>query len=116
MYIVPIAWLYVAFMMSVAEATNSNGTVLGACITFVLYGLMPVGLVMYIMGTPARKRTLRAQKAAEQAAQAQAIEPDIVSPSSSVTAPEPPSDPVVAQPDASRLPPADPVTPMRKEP
>ncbi|MEY2862116.1 MAG: hypothetical protein RL392_2574, partial [Pseudomonadota bacterium] len=30
MYIVPIAWLYVAVMMSVAEATNTNGTVLGA--------------------------------------------------------------------------------------
>ena len=34
MYIVPIAWLYVAIMMSVAEASNSNGTVLGAVITF----------------------------------------------------------------------------------
>jgi hypothetical protein len=112
MYIVPIAWLYVAFMMSVAEATNSNGTLLGACITFVLYGLMPVGLVMYIMGTPARKRALRAQEAAEQAAQ----DPDIASPSSSGPAPEPPSDSVVAQPDASRLPPTDPVTPVRKEP
>lgn len=116
MYIVPIAWLYVAFMMSVAEATNSNGTVLGACITFVLYGLMPVGLVMYIMGTPARKRALRAQEAAEQSAQAQAIEPDIANPSSSGPTPEAPSNPFVAQPDASRLPPADPVTPVRKEP
>ena len=67
MYIVPIAWLYVALMMSVAEATNSNGTVLGAIVTFVLYGLMPVGLVLYIMGTPARKRALRALEAQERA-------------------------------------------------
>ena len=68
MYIVPIAWLYVALMMSVAEATNSNGTVLGALVTFVLYGLLPVGLVLYIMGTPGRKRALRAREAQERAA------------------------------------------------
>ena len=66
MYIVPIAWLYVAIMMSVAEASNSTGTVLGAVITFLLYGLLPVALVIYIMATPARKRALRRRE--EQAA------------------------------------------------
>lgn len=29
MYLVAIAWIYVVLMMAVAEATNSNGTVLG---------------------------------------------------------------------------------------
>ena len=67
MNIVPIAWLYVALMMSVAEATNSNGTVLGAIVTFVLYGLLPMGLMLYIMGTPARKRALRARQELERA-------------------------------------------------
>lgn len=67
MYIIPIAWLYVALMMSVAEATNSNGTVLGAIVTFVLYGLLPMGLMLYIMGTPARKRALRARQELERA-------------------------------------------------
>ena len=38
MYIIAIGWLYVALMMSVAEATNTTGTVLGAVITFLLYG------------------------------------------------------------------------------
>jgi len=71
MYIVLIAWLYVAFMMSAAEATNTNGTVLGAVVTFVLYGLLPVSILMYIMGTPGRKRLLREREAAEmQAARA----------------------------------------------
>jgi mannose/fructose/N-acetylgalactosamine-specific phosphotransferase system component IID len=56
MYLVPLAWIYVTLMMAVAEATNDNGTVLGAILTFVLYGLLPVGLVLYFMGTPARKR------------------------------------------------------------
>lgn len=73
MYLIPIGWLYVALMMSVAEATNSNGTVLGAVFTFLLYGLLPVGLLLYFMGTPARKRAIRAREAAEQAA---SVQPD----------------------------------------
>lgn len=67
MYIIPIAWLYVALMMALAEATNSNGTILGAFITFVLYGVLPIGLMLYFMGTPARKRALREREAAERA-------------------------------------------------
>jgi hypothetical protein len=67
MYIIPIAWLYVALMMALAEATNSNGTILGAIITFVLYGVLPIGLMLYFMGTPARKRALREREAAERA-------------------------------------------------
>ena len=65
MYIVPIAWLYVALMMAVAEATGTTGTVLGAVVTFVLYGLGPVTLVVYLMGSPARKRAIRAREAKE---------------------------------------------------
>lgn len=59
MYIVPIAWLYVALMMAVTEATNTTGTVLGGIITFVLYGLAPVALVIYLMGAPRRSQTKR---------------------------------------------------------
>ena len=36
MYLVVIAWIYVVLMMSVAEATNTNGTLLGAIVTFFL--------------------------------------------------------------------------------
>lgn len=64
MYLVPIAWLYVTLMMAVAEASSSNGTVLGAVVTLVMYGLLPVALVMYLMRTPARRRALRARAAA----------------------------------------------------
>lgn len=67
MYIVPIAWIYVALMMSVAEATNTNGSVLGAIVTFILYGVLPVALMMYFMGTPARKRAIRAREMQEHA-------------------------------------------------
>jgi hypothetical protein len=68
-------------MMAVAEATNSNGTVLGAVVTFVLYGLAPVSLVVYLMAAPARRRAIRAREqaareAAIRAAQAPSDTPD----------------------------------------
>ncbi|BDB23909.1 hypothetical protein CTP10_R12510 [Cupriavidus sp. P-10] len=62
MYIVAIGWLYVALMMAITEHTVVAGVA-----TFVFYGLAPVALVLYIMGTPARRRR-KAQ--AERAAQA----------------------------------------------
>jgi Flp pilus assembly protein TadB len=65
MYLVLIAWMYVALMMAVAEATSPIGTVLGAIVTFLLYGALPMGVVGYIMGSPARKRALKAKEMAE---------------------------------------------------
>lgn len=77
MYIVPIAWLYVTVLMAVAEATNTTGTVLGGVITFLLYGLLPVGLVVYVMGAPGRRRAIKAQEQAElAAAQVSSFQPD----------------------------------------
>ena len=69
MYLIPIAWLYVAIMMALAEATNPQGTLLGAFFTLLLYGLLPLGILMYVLGGPARKR---AKKESEAQAQAQA--------------------------------------------
>ena len=68
MYIVVIAWLYVALMMAVAEACSPIGTVVGAIFTFVLYGVGPVALVVYLMRAPARRRAIKARDAAELAA------------------------------------------------
>jgi hypothetical protein len=65
MYIVAIAWMYVALMMAVAEATNTNGTVLGAIVTFILYGLLPVALVVYLMRSPGRKRAIKEKETME---------------------------------------------------
>ena len=72
MYLVVIAWLYVVLLAALAEATSNVGTVLGAVVTFVLYGLLPLSIVMYIIGTPGRKRALYAQAMAERAALASA--------------------------------------------
>lgn len=57
MYLVIIGWIYVVLMMAVAEATSSNGTVIGAVFTFVLYGAAPVSLVVYLLGRRGRRRT-----------------------------------------------------------
>lgn len=67
MYLVLIAWFYVTLMMAVAEATSAQGSILGAIITFTLYGLLPMAIVGYILGTPARKRALRAARERAQA-------------------------------------------------
>jgi hypothetical protein len=68
-YLVVIGWMYVVLMMSVAEASNTTGTVLGAIVTFFLYGLLPVVLVVYLMRTPARRKQIKAREAAEHQAQ-----------------------------------------------
>lgn len=65
MYLVVIGWIYVVLMMSVAEASNSTGSVLGAIVTFFLYGLLPVILVVYLMRTPQRRKANKAREAAE---------------------------------------------------
>ncbi|GAB4038437.1 MAG: hypothetical protein Fur0014_07120 [Rubrivivax sp.] len=72
MYIVAIAWLYVVVMMAIAEALSPQGTVLGAFFTLLLYGIAPLALVLYILGTPGRRRA----RAREEAAAASARAPD----------------------------------------
>ena len=69
MYLVVIPWLYVVLMMTVAEATGPNGTVLGAIVTFFLYGLLPLSLVVYLMLAPQRRRARREREAVEPTAE-----------------------------------------------
>ncbi|WP_431261532.1 hypothetical protein ACQ86G_30355 [Roseateles chitinivorans] len=55
--------MYVVLMMAVVEAFSSQGTVLGALITFVFYGVVPLSIVMYLMGTPRRRAARRKAEA-----------------------------------------------------
>lgn len=64
MYLVAIAWIYVVLMMAVAEATSSQGSVLGAVFTFLLYGVLPLSIVMYLLRTPARRKARRLEEEA----------------------------------------------------
>lgn len=87
MYLVAIAWMYVAVMMAVAEVSHPDGTYLGAFFTFLLYGLLPLSLVMYLLATPRRREARRAREAAEAAA-AQAARAAAVSGPSTVVDPD----------------------------
>jgi membrane protein implicated in regulation of membrane protease activity len=60
MLIVLIAWLYVALMMALAEALHPTSHWWGGVMTFLLYGVAPVSLVLYLLTTPMRRKA-RAQ-------------------------------------------------------
>lgn len=92
MYVVLIAWGYVVLMMVVAEAAGPNGTLLGALATALLYGVLPMAILAYLMGSPARRARRRA---AEQ--QSAALQPDGGGEAAAGTEPRP-------------------VTPVREEP
>jgi membrane protein implicated in regulation of membrane protease activity len=92
MYLVAIGWMFVVVCMAAAEAMSPVGSLLGAFFTLLLYGLLPLSVVLYVMGAPGRRR---ARRAAEQAG-VEAI----------------PSTP----PDGGGHAPGDPVAPERKEP
>jgi hypothetical protein len=68
MYLVVIAWAYVVLMVAVAEAASSNGTLLGAALTVLTWGVLPLTIVTYLMGTSARRRARKSAEAAEVAA------------------------------------------------
>ena len=64
MYLVTIGWMFVVVTMALTEATHPNGTVLGAIFTLLLYGALPLSIVLYVMGAPGRRRARRAAEAA----------------------------------------------------
>ncbi|MEO6895444.1 MAG: hypothetical protein ABI218_02225 [Caldimonas sp.] len=70
MYLLAIAWSYVVVLMALAEGTAANGSWLGATVTFVLYGALPLGIALYLFGTPSRRA---ARRRAERSA---ALDPD----------------------------------------
>lgn len=54
MYVVAIAWLYVVLLMSLTERSVAAGVA-----TFVFYGLAPLALFLWLVGTPERRRRRR---------------------------------------------------------
>lgn len=73
MFLLVIAWAYVVVMMAVVEASSASGTLLGALFTLLLYGVLPLSIVVYLMRTPARAKARRLRMAAADSAPA---EPD----------------------------------------
>jgi hypothetical protein len=60
MYVIAIAWLYVTVLMAATEPNLTAGV-----LTFVLYGLLPLALLLWLFGTPQRRRQRQAGKAAQ---------------------------------------------------
>lgn len=51
MYIIAIGWLWVALMMAITERNLVAGI-----LSFVSYGLLPCLLLLWLLGTPARRQ------------------------------------------------------------
>ena len=51
MYIVAIAWIYVTLLMALTETNVTAGI-----LTFALYGLAPLSLLLWLTGFPERRR------------------------------------------------------------
>ncbi len=60
MYIVAIAWIYVVLLMSFTETSIVAGVV-----TFFFYGVAPLAILLYLMGTPQRRRNRRRRETLE---------------------------------------------------
>jgi hypothetical protein len=62
MYIIAIAWAYVVLMMSITESS-----IIAGLMTFFWYGLAPMALFFWLLGTPQRRRSrMAAEKRASQ--------------------------------------------------
>lgn len=62
MYIVAVAWLYVVSMMALTESSIVAGV-----LDFVVYGLAPLSLLLWLLGTPQRRRAVLRKKVVDQA-------------------------------------------------
>jgi hypothetical protein len=54
MYIVAIGWMFVVACMAIVEAVSSS--IGGALVTLLVYGVLPLGLRLWLVGTPQRRR------------------------------------------------------------
>lgn len=86
MHIVAMAWAFVVVLMSAAEATAANGSLLGALFILLGYGVLPLSVLLYILGTPLRRRARQGQATRSET------------------------------PDGGRVAPSDPLAPEREEP
>ncbi len=86
MIIIAIAWMYVVILMALTQPSFLAGfaTVIG-------YGLLPLSIVLYLVGTPGRRRRarVREQRAAADKQTADSVQPD--------ETPHPATDPVAPE-------------------
>lgn len=63
MHVIALAWAYVVLLMALAEALSSQGTLLGAFLTVIFYGVLPLSILLYVLNTPHRRRARSAAEA-----------------------------------------------------
>ncbi|OHC72290.1 MAG: hypothetical protein A3H93_14400 [Rhodocyclales bacterium RIFCSPLOWO2_02_FULL_63_24] len=51
MYVIAIGWLYVTLLMAATEQNLTAGV-----LTFLVYGIAPLALFLWLFGTPQRRR------------------------------------------------------------
>ena len=61
MYIVAIGWLFVILMMAITSTSLLSGVV-----TLFCYGLLPLGLFLWIVGAPQRRRRAASSDATDE--------------------------------------------------
>lgn len=76
MHLIAMAWIYVVLLMAAVEAASPDGTWLGALLTLLLYGVLPLGLVLYIGGASMRRAARQRRRAEARATAASAVDPD----------------------------------------
>jgi hypothetical protein len=61
MYIVAIGWLFVILMMTITATSFLSGLMQLFC-----FGILPLGLFLWIVGTPERRRRVALRNAADE--------------------------------------------------
>lgn len=51
MHIAAVGWIYVTLMMAITEET-----VVAGIVTFLLYGVLPTLIIIYVSGSPQRRK------------------------------------------------------------
>ena len=62
MYVIAIGWLYVTLLMAATEPNLTAGV-----LAFVFYGAAPLALLLWLLGTPQRKRNRLSREAVDDA-------------------------------------------------
>ncbi len=71
MHIAAVGWIYVVLMMSIVEESFVAGIM-----TFFLYGVLPVTIIIYIGGTGKRRRRREQERQREIQEQQQMVQED----------------------------------------
>jgi len=62
LYLVAGAWMFVVVLMAGAEAVSRQGSWLAALLMLLFYGVLPLALLLYLLGTPMRRKARKEEE------------------------------------------------------